>query len=148
MRIGDGQNFTASSVHNIWGFKGDTSVGKSFIKLAKPGDRVWFILNKKGGGDGGKIAAVATIKIIQKRELGPLINVSLSNEELGWKNGDWDYELYYNDLYNVNPCNLCTEIIGAAVIRQYRVNNCAVNLHTEYDNIKKYCHITRNMIKM
>jgi len=95
----------------------------------------------------GKIIAVATYKSYNKRDLGPLINITASNEELGWENNsddDWDIELHYNDLYNLSKCELYTKIKGAVSIRFYN-EKCKINLPVEYENIVKYSKITLNM---
>jgi hypothetical protein len=61
LRVGDGDNFIASSNYKIWGIQAKTSPhGKYFIKNVNPGDRMWFITNKSQG----KIIGVATISLI------------------------------------------------------------------------------------
>ena len=143
-RAGDGNNLIRSSPHKIWGINSKTSCGKYFIKNSKPGDRLWFVKSKSKG----KVLAVATLVSIKKRELGELVNLSLTNEELGWDNEDTDWtsdtEVHYTNLYNVSKCDLLTEIKGTITIRKYN-EKCKVVLATEYANICRYSKVTLNL---
>lgn len=143
LRVGDGKNFINSSKHCIWGIQSTTSFGKAFIKNVKAGDKLWFVISKSQG----KIIAVATYMSYNKRELGPLINISMTNEELGWtcEGSNWtsDVELYYTNLYILNDCNLLTYIKGPLTIRKYD-EKCKVNLEEEHIYIMRYCKINRN----
>ena len=141
LRVGDGNNLIRSSKYKIWGIQSSNSFGKFFIRTVKPGDRLWFIKSKSQG----KVLAVATFSLIKKRELGPLIDISLTNEELGWDNVDTDWtsdtEVHYTDLYNVSDCELLTHIKGSSTIRVYNAK-CLVDLATEYIYIRKYGKVT------
>lgn len=141
LRVGDGNNLIRSSKYKIWGIQSSNSFGKFFIRTVKPGDRLWFIKSKSQG----KVLAVATFSLIKKRELGPLIDISLTNEELGWDNVDTDWtsdtEIHYTDLYNVSDCELLTHIKGSSTIRVYNAK-CLVDLATEYIYIRKYGKVT------
>jgi hypothetical protein len=140
--IGDGKNFNASSSKSIWGITSNHSFTKGFLSTAKTGDRLWFVKSKTNG----KIIAVATFTSTNKRILGPLIQLTLTNEELGWDKTDdnWDTEVHYKDLYNLTQCNLKSEIKGAAGIRRYN-NKCKVDLPTEYPYIVRYSKISKHM---
>lgn len=143
LRVGDGLNFINSSKYKIWGIQTNTSPhGKNFIKNVKPGDRLWFVKSKSHG----KIIAVATYRSHNKRELGPLVSISLTNEELGWTNdgSDWisDTELHYTDLYNLNDCELLTHIKSPTTIRKYD-EKCRVDLALEYSYIIRYSKVIR-----
>ena len=142
LRIGDGQHFKNSSSKSIWGINSKNSFGKWFIRTAKEGDLLWFVTGKSNG----QIVAVATFKGTKTRNIGPLITISLTNEELGWTetDGAWDTEIYYSDLYNMTPCNLFSEIKGTSTIRAYN-DKCKVNLPTEYQHIVRYSKITTCM---
>jgi len=136
-RVGDGENFKNSSKLNIWGVNSKSNLGKWFINNVKPGDRLWFVQGKSNG----KLIGVAIFRSHNKRELGPLINITMSNEELGW-NGegpDWtsDTEIHYSNLYDLNDCNLLTHIKGPSTIRKYD-EKCRVNLPVEYSYIVRY----------
>ncbi len=137
LRIGDGEHFTSSSRMNIWGVdSSDNSNIGFFLRNVKAGDRLWFILSKAKG----KVHSVATFTEIRQREIGPLINFTLSNEELGWtkQNGSWDKEIHYKNLYTVVDVDLLTEIKSPKVVRLYNPEKCKLNLPIEYGNIVKY----------
>ena len=141
LRAADGENLKRSSKYKIWGIVSTISVGKNFIKNVKPGDRLWFVKSKSQG----KLIAVATYRSHNKRELGPLIETSLSDEELGWTTpsewgSGWDIEVHYTDLYGLNDCELLTHIKGAATIRKYD-EKCRVNLAVEYSYIVRYSRV-------
>jgi len=97
-RVGDGNNFSNSSKYKIWGIQ--EKISKSFINNVKDGDRLWFVNNIKGS----KIIAVATYKSHNKRNLGELISISHTNEELGWNEdaNKFNIEIHYINLYNLN----------------------------------------------
>jgi predicted secreted protein len=142
LRVGDGKNLIRSSKYKIWGIQTITSThGKHFVENVKPGDRLWFIKSKSQG----KIMAVAIYRSHNKRDLGPLLNITMSNEELGWTNDttNWisDTEIHYTDLYNVSNCDMLTHIKGAATIRKYD-EKCRVELAVEYSYIVRYSKIT------
>lgn len=80
LRVGDGENLKHSSKYRIWGIKSNISSGKYFIKNVMTGDRLWFVKGKSNG----KLIAVATYQSHKTRELGPLVDISLYDEELGW----------------------------------------------------------------
>jgi hypothetical protein len=136
MRVGDGINFNNSKYY-IWGVN---SHGKNLFANMKQGDRLWFIQSKSKG----KILAVATYLSHNKRELGPLINLTSSNTELGWADGSWDTEVHYTDLYNLSDCMLLTHIESPLNIRKYN-EKCKILLSEAYENIKIYSRITRKM---
>jgi len=145
LRIGDGENFISSSKYRIWGVQTNTSDdGKFFIKNIKPGDRLWFVKSKSQG----KIIAVATYRSHNVRELGPLINISMSNEDLGWtgEGPNWtsDTEIHYTDLYNLSDCQLLTHIKSPKTIRKYN-EKCSVELPIEYSYITRYSKVTFEM---
>ena len=143
LRVGDGNNIISSSRFRIWGIQSSTSDSKYFLKEVKPGDRLWFVVNKSQG----KLIGVATYKSHNKRELGPLINISMSNEELGWTGSgtNWtsDIEIHYTNLYGLKNCvpELLTHIKSPKTIRKYN-EKCQVNLSLEYSNILRYSNVT------
>jgi hypothetical protein len=93
----------------------------------------------------GKLLAVATYCSHNKRDFGPLIDVTLTNEELGWTGSEieWtsDTEIHYSDLYGLNNCELLTHINSPLTIRKYN-EKCLVNLPVEYSYIVRYSKIT------
>lgn len=140
--VNDGVNFKNSSLSNTWGIKSWTSSGKCIKKNAKAGDRLWFVKS----GSNGLLVAVATFVEFKNRELGPLIDVTRTNQELGWVTGtgDWDTEVHYTNLYNITNCKLYTELTGAIPIRRYN-ENCKINLALEYPNIVRYSKVILKM---
>jgi hypothetical protein len=150
LRIGDGQNFINSSRHQIWGIQSSSTAGKHFVKNVKPGDRLWFVINKtKNKQDektkqDGKLFCVATYQSHRRRILGPLFAETLTDEELGWKGDDlskYDMEVHYTDMYGLNACNMLTHIRGVISIRKYNPKTCALNLPVEYDYINRYSKV-------
>jgi hypothetical protein len=141
LRVGNGNNFKASSKYRIWGIQSTTPTNKYFIKNVKPGDRLWFVKSKSQG----KLLGVAIYRSHNSRELGPLINLSMTEEELGWTHDgpDWesDTELHYSDLYGLEDCDLLTHIKGPSTIRKYD-EKCRVDLALEYSYIVRYSKIT------
>jgi hypothetical protein len=140
-RVGDGCNFKNSSRYKIWGIQSSTSDGKYFLKHVKPGDRLWFVLSKSNG----RLLAVATYSSHKLRELGPLISLSMTNEELNWTGcgRDWtsDTEIHYTELYGLENCDLLTQIKSPKTIRKYN-EKCMVNLAMEYSYIVRYSKVT------
>jgi predicted secreted protein len=141
LRVGDGENLKRSSKYRIWGIQSDTPDNIYFLKNVKPGDRLWFVTSKSHG----KLIAVATYRSHNTRDLGPLINISLTNEELGWigSGADWtsDVEVHYTDLYGLTNTELLTHIKSAKTIRKYN-EKCRVNLAVEYSYIVRYSRVT------
>jgi hypothetical protein len=142
LRVGDAHHFNCSSKKSIWGINSKRPDGKFFISNVKEGDLLWFIKGKSRG----KIIAVATFIASKERVLGPLIATSFTNEELGWTetDGEWDTEIHYKNLYNLNSCELYSEIKSPLVIRCYN-EKCKINLPAEYPNIVRYSKITTSM---
>lgn len=149
LRIGTGIHFNASSSKSIWGInslnKNKKTVNKDikwFKSNVKEGDLLWFVT----GGSNGQIVAVATFTGIKERILGPLIELTYTNSELGWTEteGNWDTEVHYKDLYNLTQCNLFSEIKSPRSIRWYN-EKCKVNLVAEYPNIVRYSKVSNHM---
>ena len=142
LRCSDGGNFKRSSKHGIWGIQTTKNRnGVHFINNVKPGDRLWFIKSNSRG----KIIAVATYRSNNKREIGPLLDITMTNQELGWYGSGtkWtaDTEVHYTNLYGLNKCELLTHIKGNASIRRFN-EKCRVNLPVEYSNIMRYSKVT------
>jgi len=146
IRIGTGDHFERSSKFSIWGInsKDKTNTSK-FIKEATEGDILWFVTSKSMG----QSIAVSIFKEMKKRITGPLINLSLTNKELGWTDydGEWDMEICYKELYNIRALNILTKIRAPRTYRRYSDNldKIPVNLIEEYEKIVKYSKITMKM---
>jgi hypothetical protein len=126
LRIGDGSNFINSSNKKIWGVH--SKLHKSFLEKIKEKDILWFIKNKSKG----KIIAMATFKSYNKRIFGPLVNLSLTNEELGWDDSTTNFisdtEIHYDNLYNLENCNLLTNLKGITSVRKYEKEKINLDL--------------------
>ena len=131
VRVADGKNFWNSSKYNMWGVEGTWNI--------KKGDRMWFITSNSNGHAIG----VATFTHQNDRSFGPLLNLSMTDKELGWE-GDcgWDKEIHYEQLYDISHLNLQTNIKGASSRRKYN-ENCAINLPEEYPLIVRYSKVQR-----
>ena len=138
LRVGDVENFKRSSRYRIWGI---SSKWKTFPQDVKSGDRLWFVKNNSQG----KLIAVATYRSHNLREFGPLIDVSLTDEQLGWTGSgtEWtsNVEVHYSDLYGLSYCHLLSHIKGPSTIRKYD-EKCRVNLAVEYSYIVRYSKVT------
>ena len=136
LRVGDSKNFIRSTKSHIWGVKSTASYGKWFLSNVKEGDLLWFVKNKTKG----QLIAVATFVSHNRREYGPLVNLTPSNDELGWtgdKADQCDFELHYKDLYDLTPFNLISNIQGQQTIRIFGTG-CSIDLPNEYIYIARY----------
>jgi hypothetical protein len=142
IRIHDGKNFKASMKKGLWACKSFASDGKCFLSNAVDGDQLWFILGKPYGGE---MYAVATFVKTMKRETGPLISVTMTDEEIGWEAGpngsSWDTEIHFRDLYIIESLHLVHNAKCQSSI--FRVRDSEIDLDTEYTNIVKYCGVVK-----
>ena len=144
-RIHNGKNFKSSMTKHLWACKSGVSDGKHFISNAKDGDKLWFIY---GAPWGGTIFAVATFVKTVKRELGPLISVTATNEDLGWLTSptsmDWDVEIHFKDLYIIESLKILHgKKQQSSLMRIKDTDEQGVKLEQEYLNIVKYCDVHR-----
>jgi len=142
LRVGDGEHLMSALDYGIWGM--DTKnkgCVPYFLRTVRPGDRLWFIVSQSKG----KAIVVATFVRHTPRELGPLVAVSRTNEELGWTHspGEWDTEIHYTDAFKIGKINVLTEIMSPLVVRMYDPEKCTVNLPQEYANIIRYSMVER-----
>jgi hypothetical protein len=135
MRISDGNHFCNSSIGKVWGCYSDVACNKNFMKKVSAGDRLWFVTKESHG----RIVAVATFTKHSKRETGPLISLTPTNEERGWTetDGNWDTDIFYENLYLIAHVNLFSHIKSPLNVRTYN-EKCKVNLPDEYPFIVKY----------
>ena len=148
-RVSCGTNFKESSIFCTWGVD---SRYKSFLKNARSGDLLVFIASNSNG----LIIAMATLDHICKRDLGPLINFTKTNEELGWNIPaismsvelpmKWDMEIHYRDLYNVEKFGLLTYFKAMVSVANYKkCSTCVLDLENEYRYITRYLVPSNNM---
>ncbi len=142
IRVGDGNNFIQSSKKKIWGVSTSNKNCNSFLKKVKEGDLLWFVKAKSSG----QIIAVSTYVSQKPREIGPLVSLTETNEELGWNGNDdeWDIEVHYDDLYNLTDCELFSHIQSPCVIRRAN-EKINIDFDNEYYFIKKYSKVKKNM---
>jgi hypothetical protein len=136
IRIGDGVNFWNSSKMNIWSASSKSDDDGYFIKHATEGDVLWFVPNKSKG----HLVAVAVYKNWITRNVGPLIAITPTDEELGW-NADgskYDINIFYTDLIYIADLKLYSKINSPKVKRLYNPEKCKVDLPTEYSMIQRY----------
>lgn len=136
--VGDGKNFCSSSEKGIAFLNEKNSNDLGFIKSAKAEDVIWFIRNNTKR----KIFGVATFVEVKKREIGPIIAFTQTNEELGWDSsgGKSTHELHYKDLYNISYANVFAEgLSGQSTTVCYKPDSHTVDLPVEYKYIVKYC---------
>lgn len=138
IRVGDiKSNFTNSvlsrlannsEIKPIWGYNSDNCCGFKSASNSKHKLLVDYITrsncyllilpNKKSG-----IIGLAKIKSINKRELGPLISISATNEENGWNSTTfygynlWDYELIIEKYWDFS------KILSAEGIEEFSYKN-------------------------
>lgn len=131
IHTGDNKNFENSIPHKRWGY--DSAHKKAFGATVKAGDILWFVRK-------GKILFMVTFVSKNKREVGPLIALTLTNEELGWTSGgpDWDMEIHYKDLYDLRDADIDAGICGQCALRVYNPAKCTTDLPAEYKAIVKY----------
>ena len=109
-------NFQRSFHTGVWGFKSRNNNWKSFVKTAKEGDDLCFVES----GSGGKVVGFATFLRCGERELGPIFNVTPTDEDQGWTRYDeegWDWQLHY-DAEVVPATDVNIGISGQAPVRK------------------------------
>ena len=95
------EDFHNSKEFNTWGLCSKGTYSELFMKKVRIGDKLWFINKKK------QIFGVATYKHHNKRLFGPLINLTKTNEELGWANmNKVNIEIHYENLKDIEDKNL------------------------------------------
>jgi hypothetical protein len=141
--IGDSSNFNRSSRYGIWGIDSKNTQIKCFLKNAIPGDILWFKVNKSLSKVAYKLYYMAELKYFpRKRELGPLISVSLTDTELGWNGGDWDYEIIYFKLYKIDRLEMVLKSLGRmSSCLEIRERHCDFSIEHEYNNIIRYSQV-------
>jgi len=139
MRVGDGKGFDNSKKLNIWGIDSSISNEKHFLKEVKSGDIIWFLTNYTKGR---QLVGVATFLSTVKRELGPLIAVTKTNEELGWDKGDWDTEVHYEKLYLIQSLDLYPDLKHRSNVIKTTSTKTDLDFEQEYKNIVKYSKVT------
>jgi len=115
-------------------------MGKSFKKTIdslNPSDIIilWFVHK-------GSKAIASYVAIFDKlipRELGPLVNVTMSSEDLGWEKGDkYDTEVTYTDIVDIRTARVDTGCLRCQS-SWIRIRDPPEDLDETYLNIKRFC---------
>ncbi len=122
--VGNGTSFLDSEPHKLWGIE---SRWKTFLRTARPGDILWFVINDSHG----KAMRVATF--VGHRPLPDDIRVWL-----GWSD-KYDTAIDYMDSYNLSKCSVLTRIRNQTSVRIYDPRSGSDVLPEEYRYIVKYC---------
>ena len=122
-------SFNNSTKYCIWGLDSTNKMNTDFMCDVKSGDRLWFLKNDSGY----KLIAVANYVSHNSRELGALVNMTMTNEELGWSiDCVYDKEVHYNNLYMLTDCMLSINNYNSV-----RASD-SFRLRFEYSYIVKY----------
>ncbi len=124
---------------NVWNCK-------RFQKNIRKGDTIWFLQS----GSGGRILAMATFKRIEARKLGPLINISMTNEELELPKEmeKVDTEIHFHKFFNLQELRIKADIRFARDFFEVdKVRNQEVYrvLVEEYNLIRRYGRLPRHL---
>lgn len=84
---------------------------------------------------------VATYISHNNRVIGPLVDLTMNNQELGWVNQQSDIEIHYDDMYNVNALNIVIPRLGQSSFHLLALDQ----LNVEYNNIMRYHQVTREL---
>lgn len=131
----DNSNFDRSVLSNIqngiapvWGVNSLTCCGckevskRMFDTIMNDyrTDQVFFMfLSPKKYSN--KVVGVGVVEKIQERELGELINISKTNEEIGWnKRGNWNFEIVFRDYYDVS--GMSDDFLGMSTLKTLNKN--------------------------
>ena len=103
-----------SVLKGVWGCNSKTVQGEYFLSYIKPGAILAFVHI-------GKILAFATFIGTKKREIGPLIGLTQTNEELGWKDDVAlsDTEIHFNNIYDISKCDLYVTLQSISLFVNY-----------------------------
>ena len=108
--IDEGSNFDNSMVKRdtpYWGLGSFSGIANTINADLERGETVIMWLRpsrkscKKKYGDERFVGAFKVTKIL-KREVGPLIALDPTNEELGWRGGNWEFIIHYSKYFNIS----------------------------------------------
>ena len=110
-------NFERSLHTGVWGFsKSRNDNWKHFVKTAKQGDDLCFVES----GSGGKVVGFATFILCEERRLGPIFNVTPTDEDQGWRKRydeeEWDWQLRY-DTEVIPAADITVKVLGQPAVR-------------------------------
>jgi len=123
-------DFYNSKEFNTWGLCSKGTYSELFMKKVKNGDKLWFINKKK------QIFCVANYKHHNKRLFGPLINLTKTNEELGWANmNKVNIEIHYENLKDIEDKNLKYHFDFISQVILNDVSSSHMNMEHEYEKL-------------
>ena len=123
-------DFHNSEEFNTWGLCSKGTYSELFMKKVKIGDKLWSINKKK------QIFCVANYKHHNKRLFGPLINLTKTNEELGWANmNKVDIEIHYENLKDIEDKNMKYHFDFISQVILNDVSSSHMNMEHEYEKL-------------
>lgn len=95
------KEFRNSLDKELWGCYSQTLCAKRFLESSKKNDILWFIK------ESNIILGCATLESTYKRQLGPLVNIGLTDSELGWNSfKKKDFEIRYTNFIDLKNKNI------------------------------------------
>ena len=151
--IDDGSNFDHSMVKRsnpYWGLGRCPGVVKTINADLAAGETVVMWLRaarkscKKKYGDERFIGAFI-LKGVTERQLGPLIALDLTNDELGWKGDKWKFIIHYHQYFDISALGFGnSDIFGLS--RYPQSSLCCLNTMASLEkNRKKVLAILDNL---
>lgn len=147
IRIPDYSAFANVSYYKFWLFDSKHIWNcKRFQENIRKGDTIWFMQSNSKG----RILAMATFKRFENRKIGPLINISMTNEELELPKEmeKVDTEIHFNKFYNLQQLHVKVDIRFARDFFEVdKVKNHDVykTLVEEHYLIQKYGRLPRHL---
>lgn len=138
IRVGDGENFR-NSRYPIWGLKKGNGSVEGIVKKIKKDDILWFLTSKKYGGS---LIGMAKFIDYYDRKKEPLLNINtVSNKEQNWEGDeDWDIQIKYGNLYDIEDQRIKLCIQCSAIIMNYKKfeTKLDIGLAKHYQNFLFY----------
>ena len=147
IRIPDYESFANVSYYKFWLFDSKKLWNcKRFQENIRKGDTIWFMKS----GSKGRILAMATFKRLEDRKLGPLINISMTNEELELPKEmeKVDTEIHFHKFFDLQELRINADIRFSRdffEIDKEKNQDVYKVLVEEYNLIKRYGRIPRNL---
>ena len=147
IRIPDYASFANVSYYKFWLFDSKNLWNcKRFQENIRKGDTIWFMKS----GSKGRILAMATFKRLEARKLGPLINISMTNQELELPKEmeKVDTEIHFHKFFDLQELRINADIRFS---RDFFEIDKEMNqdvykvLVEEYNLIKRYGRLPRHL---
>lgn len=147
IRIPDYTVFANVSYYKFWLYDSKNLWNcKRFQENIRKGDTIWFMKS----GSKGRILAMATFKRLEARKLGPLINISMTNEELELPKEmeTVDTEIHFYKFFDLQELRINTDIRFSRdffEIDKEKNQDVYKVLVEEYNLIKRYGRLPRHL---